>query len=263
MPRRTTTTYRFLSFAGLLALVACAGAATLACDDGAEPAVFVPTLRVPLPVELQGEYCAEVAVTQRGATETRSTCDTLEAVDHLVFACSGPATVTMHLLPRAGANPTLENPCGDDGCALSADCDPEGTTDLEWTFVVMPRSEQGFFDIEISLRAPGDGAAHLEELGDFGEFCVDLAVDDGAGERMWARESVCSAAFGDRLSLDYVGPCSTANGPDNRLHVRWRGAFDRDGAPLEDVRLPCGDGEVCAIDARCEENDDTSIRIHP
>lgn len=261
MPRRTRATDRVSSHVGLLAVLACAGsAATSACDDTAGPAPFAPTLRVPLPVELHDEFCAEVDVTQRGATETRSTCDTLEVVDHLVFACSGPATVTMHFLPRSGVSPALEDPCGEDGCTLSADCDPEGTTDLEWTFVVMPRSEQGFFDIEISLRAPGDGAAHLEELG---EFCVDIAVDDGVGERLWARESICSAAFGDRLGLHYVGPCSAVNGPDNRVHVRWRGALDRDGEPLEDLRLPCGDGEVCAIDARCEKNADTVINIHP
>lgn len=255
-----------VSWAGLprvamtVAGIALGSISLTACES--TEVVSGPVLLVP--IGFADYFCAEVAVTQGGVTESQSTCGRDIQPEVLSFACTSPATVAITLIPTSPAaiGNGVRNPCPAEApCVQTAACRPDMDTTLGHQLTVIRDAEHGFFDIAVELGTPDMGrpTAH----GEVSDFCVGLTVFNSAREVVWSQTGVCSSVHGEGTNLGFIGPCDASGEGTNEVEVSLEGATDLEGVALEGVRLPCGDGMTCTVAVTCILNTDVTVRFAP
>lgn len=210
--------------------------------------------------------------TRASAMAAGDFCETTTQHAQLVTACPPGqghelALTLTGLFDADGAavETAFQSPCTEESpCTLSFDCVEGVETTVDFNLVIMPNSNQGFFDI----------SAALPEEHRFGETCFVFRVVKGeaGGELVSASDIVCSSEYGGGSgATTYIMPCN-ADAPENTLTVWLERAVFRSGVADPSFVNPCpvpADAATspveawtggCNVKAACLENQDTPIK---
>lgn len=259
---------------------ACLALAASACDSGAESPKSRFVVNLGVETAAVTATCIQLRVVDPTGVETAVTdesCSSSDAPIEVAAACEPsadpdalhevflrprfPDLVMVDDTPPQRDVPRVQSPCPEEGCRLTARCVAGEDTVLTATLILMPESQQGFLDLNVSVSPRPESLVSAT---------YEIEVLNAEGTQVLPPRMVGSDTHGDGPggAISYISPCDAFD-DTNTVKVALKDLIVRELAAgtneatersvIDAYDITCEGG--CTQTFACEQHSDTAVGI--